>query len=168
MPDDVTITGAEQFQQLAKRCKEMGDEGKGFRKELNAGVQRSTKPVRAEIKANIGRTFPHRGGLSAEMVKTTKLSARSATGTNPGVRIVAKGGHDIYSMDKGELRHPALGTTTRRTLRGKKVPRPRDKWKWVAQRIRDGWFSKPAEQALPAVQAEISRVMDDVAKRIEG
>jgi len=136
---DVRIRGAEQLAALSKRCKAAGEQGKGFRKEVLRGIQRSTKAPKAETTRVAGSELPQRGGLAAEVARA-KLSTRTrSTGKNVGVQIIAKGKY-IRSTDRGFIR----GT----------------------QRVPEGWFTETMQNAAPSVRKEIIDAMESVARQI--
>jgi|GEM_PF-5568492 len=136
---DVTVRGAQQLAALSKRCKAAGEQGKGFRKEMLKGIQRSTKAPKAEATRVAGSELPQRGGLAAEVARA-KLSTRTrSTGKNVGVQIIAKGRY-IRSTDRGVIRK--------------------------TQRVPEGWFTETLQNAAPAVRKEILAAMDTVARQI--
>ncbi len=149
---DLRITGAHQLGDLAKELRRQGEAGKGLRRELYKGIQRSTKPLKADAKASAAANLPHGGGL-ADLVAASKLSTRTrGGGKNVGVRIVATGKkvHDAAATDRGRLRHPTFG-------------RPRS---WVTQQIEPGWFTKPMEAGAGKVRRELLQAMERVARAI--
>ncbi len=148
---DVRITGAEQLAHLARELRRQGEAGKGLRKELYKGIQRSTKPLKVDAKASAAANLPQAGGL-ADLVAASKLSTRTrGGGKNVGVRIVVTGKkvHDVAATDRGRLRHPVFG-------RGK----------WVTQQIEPGWFTKPMEAGAGKVRRELLQAMERVARAI--
>ena len=146
---DLSITGAEKFEKVAKALKQAGD--KELRKELYSAINRATKPMRAEAKKSAERNLPKTGGLN-KRVAQARFSTRRRAGRNPGVQIVAKGMGQLALMDRGRVRHPVYGNRKR----------------WVNQPIPDaeGWFTQPMEEGKLVAQKEIVRTLDDVAKKI--
>lgn len=145
---DFEIRGAEKFEKVAKALKS-GD--KELRKELYAGLNRATKPMRAAAKKSAGDNLPRAGGLNKRVARA-RLSTRRRTGKNAGISIVAKGMDQLALMDRGYVRHPVYG----------------DRGRWVTQPIPDseGWFTKPMEDGKPQAQREIVKSLDDVAKKL--
>lgn len=143
------VRGAEKFERVAKALKQAGD--KDLRKELYAGLNRATKPLRGEAKKSAGANLPRAGGLNKRVARA-RFSTRRRTGKNAGITIVAKGMDQLALMDRGFVRHPVYGNRRR----------------WVVQPIPDaeGWFSKPMEDGKPQAQREIVKSLDDVAKKL--
>jgi hypothetical protein len=99
--------------------------------------------------------LPKRGGLNVWVADGSKIAVRnriSATNT-VGMRIVAtKGNHDLEDMDTGSIKHPVFGN--------RKVT-------WPTQDVYQGWFTKPLNDALPMVQADVVMAMNIIGRRIE-
>jgi hypothetical protein len=141
----IEVAGVEQLELVARRLREVGD--KGLRKELHAGLNRATKPMKAAIRSSAERNLPASGGLN-RLVARSRLSTSTKIGRNPAVRVTgALSGHDLKAMDRGRLRHPVFGN--RRA--------------WVNQKIRPRWFTDAATGEVPAARREIVQVLDDVA-----
>lgn len=148
-PVDVRITGADQLGDLGKRLRSAGEDGKGLRKELYRGINRATKPAKADAKAAAARELPQRGGL-ARLVASSRFSTRTRTGgRNVGVSIVAKG-TAVRTTDRGFLRHPVFG----------------NREVWVTQRVDPGWFTETLQKSAPKVRREVLDAMRDVAEQI--
>lgn len=144
---DLEVRGAEQFQVLAKALRQVGD--KELRRELYAGINRATKPLRGRIKESAAEKLPHRGGL-AKIIAGSKFSTRSSSGRNPGIRIMGRSKHNVGQMDRGRVRHPVFG----------------NKQKWVLQSVPEGWFTEPIKQAAPQIRDELAQSMQDVAEKL--
>lgn len=153
MPVDIVIKGAEDFARVSKDLRAIDD--KLLRQELYRGINRATKPMKDDAKANARRVLPHRGGLG-DFVAKTSLTTRTRGGQNPGVRIVArktkKGGKksDLDRIDRGQVRHPVFGN--------RKV--------WVQQDVTPGWFTKPMERGADPVRRALLDVLDDVKRKV--
>lgn len=151
---DVKVTGAEEFGILARRLKEAG--AKDLRKELYAGINRSVKPLRADVKQAAGEQLP---GRYADIIATTmKISARKrAAGQNPAIYLVGKAktsrgsDRDLGSLNRGRLRHPLFGNRKR----------------WYDQRIRPGFWSGTLTADAPKVRQELVEAIQKVARKIE-
>lgn len=149
---DITVTtrGADKLQRVSAAIRAAGD--KDLDRELKRAMQRGGKPMKAAARWGARKTLPLRGGLS-ERVAESKFSVRTTgAGKRVGVRIVGASGYDLAGMDDGLIRHPVYGN------RGKK---------WVAQRIRPGWFSDAEEAKAPEVRKEIEQAVDDIARKLE-
>lgn len=146
---DFEVRGAEKLGKVAKDLRRLGD--KELSKELYAGLNRATKPMRANAKKSAENNLPRAGGLNKRVARA-RFSTRRRGGKNPGVKIVAKGMDQLALMDKGTVRHPVYGNRGR----------------WVNQPIPDaeGWFTKPMEDGKPEAQREIVKALDAVAKKI--
>lgn len=145
---DVRIRGAQQLGDLSKRLRAAGEDGKGLRRELYRGIQRASKPLRAEAQQAARRELPQRGGLAAE-VGRAKFSTRTRAGRNPGVSIQAKG-EAVRSTDRGFIRHPVFG----------------NREVWVTQQVPPGWFTETMQAGAPRVRREILEAMENVAQQI--
>jgi hypothetical protein len=146
---DLAITGADKFAKVAKALKQAGD--KDLAKEFYSGINRSTKPLRAEARKSAERRLPRAGGLNKRVARA-RFTTRRRTGKNAGVRIVAVGMDQLALMDQGRVRHPVWGNRGR----------------WVNQPIPDaaGWFTEPMEEGAPQVRRELVRSLDAVAKKL--
>lgn len=150
MPVDLRVDGADQLARVAKVLRTTGNAT--LRRELYAGIQRATKPLKAAAKDAARAQLPKRGGLN-EFVAGSKLATRSrGGGRTPGVRITATktGGHDLRAIDNGRLRHPVFGNRAA----------------WVTQSVKPGWFTKTMQDGAPVVRKEIVSVLDDVADQL--
>lgn len=150
MVAEIRITGAESLRALGKDLKAMGEEGKGFRKELLKSMRVGAKPLVEATRASARANLPKKGGLN-EFIATSKIATRnSLAGNKVGTRIVAKkaggskGFHDLEAMDAGSFRHPVHGN--------RKV--------WVQQSVTPGWFTKPLNEAMPKVRASLMEAME--------
>lgn len=110
---DAEVTGLDDLANLAKALRDAGEGGKGLRKEFYAGLNRATKPIRADLNAAVPPTFPEGGGLAALMAKRARFSASTKTGQQTtGVRLVARGkGRRTLqtASQRGTIRHPVFG-----------------------------------------------------------
>ena len=152
MVAEVRITGAEQLRALGRDLKAAGEEGKGLRRKMLAGMRAAGRPLAEKVKESARDNLPKRGGLN-EWAAASRVTVRnSLTGKSVGTRIVVgKRKHDISDMDAGSLRHPVYG----------------NRKKWVGQSIAEGAFSKPLEHSAPEIQAALLAVMEMTARQIE-
>jgi hypothetical protein len=146
---DLTIRGADQLGDLAKALRAAGDGGKGLKRELHRGMNRATKPLRAEAQQAAKTRLPQSGGLAASVAKS-KFSTRILTGRNPGVSIQAKGGSAAATTDRGFVKHPVFGNRSR----------------WVTQSVEGGWFTKTMRGGAPVVRKELVEAIENVADQI--
>lgn len=149
MADDFTVRGLEQFQKLSKDLRSAGD--KDLRRELYRGLNRATKPLKEDAKANARAVLPSRGGL-ADRVARARLSTRAKAGKNPSVRIEAKDAKgrkvDLARLDQGTLRHLVYGRKP-----------------WVQQSVQPGWFTEPMERGVTHVRKEVLAAIEAVARK---
>jgi len=149
----VTVTGTEDLAALTRALRDAGESGKGLRKELYAGLNRATKPIRADMIAAIPASLPSRGGLASEVHRSTKLAtSTTGGGSNVGVRIRARGKHNIRLMNAGTVRHPVFG-------RGA----------WVSQTagVTKGFLDKAFRKSEPKVRDAVLDAIRIVAAQID-
>lgn len=147
MPVDISIEGADELARVGRQLRQVAD--KELRKELLAGLNRATKPLKESAKRSAQTSLPRRGGLAAKVAGSRFATRSRLSGRDPSVRITAKG-MDLRSLDTGSLRHPVFGN--------RKV--------WVTQRVARGWFSKPIESGADEVRREILNVLEDITRRL--
>lgn len=151
---EVRVTGAEQLRALSRDLKAAGSPVKGLRLELLRAMRLAAKPMVDAAKESARENLPHRGGLNEYVADGAKIAARNrvATTNAVGMRIVAtEGGVRLEQMDQGTVRHPVFG----------------NRKKWVSQTIPAGWFTKPLNERLPEVQADVILAMNIIGRRIE-
>lgn len=151
----VKVRGVDQLYALSRALRQAGR--KDLDKELRRGVSRAVRPFGAEVKAEARTGMPsgYAPLLAASLSVRTQWRAAGVT-----VVTTAKGSQDardIEAIDGGTLRHPVFGRRRRRT--GRKNP-------WVAQRVRAGFWTRPAErlqrQIVDEVKAAVVRVTEKV------
>lgn len=151
---DVTLRGSDDVDALVRRIRTHAD-AKAIRKELYAGLNRATKPVREDMKASIGPSLPSRGGLAALVMAKASLTTSATSGRNAGVRIRARHkDYDLKRLNQGRLRHPVFGN--RRV--------------WVQQTagINPGFLDDSFEKQKPEIARGVLRVLDEIARKVEG
>lgn len=152
---DVELRGTADVEALVRRIRTHAD-AKALRKELYAGLNRVTKPVREDMKASIGPSLPSRGGLAALIMAKASLTTSAATGRNAGVRIRARrrDGGDLRRLNEGRLRHPVFG----------------NRGAWVEQTagINPGFLDDSFEKSKPEIARGVQRVLDEIARKVEG
>lgn len=147
---DLQIKGADKLDQVAKALKQAGD--KELKKELYAGLNRATKPLRAAAKKSAEANLPRKGGLNRRVARA-RMSTRRRGGRDPGIKIVAKGLDQLGRIDaRGEVKHPVYGHRDR----------------WVTQDIPEaqGWFTDPMQAGAEDVRKELVKTLDGIAKKI--
>jgi hypothetical protein len=136
---------APELKALSRDLKEAGR--KDLRKELFAGLNRATKPLRAQAKANALATLPSRGGLAAR-VAAANITVR---GGGARVTIVARpsrrgGQFDPARLDAGVVEHPTYGHAPT-----------------VTQSVKPGWFTDPMLAGADEVREELLDAIEVVA-----
>ena len=151
---DFEIRGADDVDALVKRIGSHAD-AKAIRKEMFAGLNRSTKEVRADMKDAIGSALPSRGGLAKSVQSSTRFSTSAKSGRNAGVTIWArsKGATASRANTAGMVRHPVFGGR-----------------RWVTQTagVRKGFLDESFDKQKPEITRDIKRVMEDIGRKVEG
>lgn len=103
---------------------------KDARKKLRAEVRKvltaETKTTRAAIKKSARDNLPKGGGLNRWAAVTPGVKVSLFDGDSARAAIsMKKAGHDLKSLDDGEVRHPLYGNRNR----------------WIGQTIQPGFFS---------------------------
>lgn len=133
--------------------REAGEQGKGLKRELRAGLTRETKQVRADMRKAIAPALPQRGGLAADVQRSTRFTTSISTSSNPSVRIKARGRRSIRRMNAtGTFRHPVFGK--------------RDTWvSQYAPRL-PRFLDKPFEASRPELQQAVLQAVTRVRSTI--
>jgi hypothetical protein len=155
----ITVTGAEGLARLGRALKEAGRND--LRKELLRGVRRASKPMIPAARRAAAESLPHRGGLAADVAGAKWVVRTRLQGQGAGVRITgawtSEGRqHDLSKMDSGLLRHPVWG----HPVHGPGAV-------WVGQAIKPRWFSDAMQALAPEIRGELSKVIDEVSKKLE-
>lgn len=151
---DFEVRGSDDVDALVRRIRTHAD-AKALRKELYAGLNRVTKDVREDMKASIGPSLPSRGGLAALVMAKASLSTSAAGGRSAGVRIRARNkDYDLARLNAGRLRHPVWGN--------------REVWVEQTAGITPGFLDEAFEKKKPEIAREVSRVLDEIARKVEG
>lgn len=154
MSDGFEIRGADDIDALMKRINAHADK-KAIRKELHRGLAKVTPRLRGTLVEAIPAALPTRGGLSAMVAGSTKWRTSVKGGKYAGVTLWARnGGHDIRTLTGSRLRHPVFGN--------------RSAWVTQTAGVEPGVFLTTFEDNKPEVQREILRVLNDIARKVEG
>lgn len=145
----IRVEGGGQFTAVAQRLRANGDAA--LKKEFYSGINRAAKPLIGDVRRSALSILPSRGGLNKRVADSDISTKRRMTGNAAGVRIVAKSGYDIGSINRGRVRHLVYG----------KPP-------WVNQRVPPKFGDTPIEAGAPAVEAGLEYVIDRVSRKIEG
>lgn len=166
MASSVRITGTGQLIELSRRLKAAG--GPRLKANFARRIRRAGEPLHRDMQQTI-RSLPiraeprksgNRGGptrtsrpLRATIAEAVRLSVR--TGANPGARVWVDRAalpSDLKFMPEGmnkpngRIRHPVFG----------------NKRRWVNQWTTPLWWDKTVQKHTPRMQAEVSRVLNDV------
>lgn len=144
------VRGADQFLQLSKALKKMGDGG-AMRKELHKGVKKAARPLIPKAKQEAKSRLPQRGGLAAQIAKEPARTQVRTGSRNFGVRIVIgkkKGG--AWAANRGVIRHPVFG----------------NREVWVEQKVQPGWFDDPMKESAKDIREDIRAAMNDVVDKV--
>jgi hypothetical protein len=160
--------------ELARLAARLREAGRGdLRRQLDSRLRSAARPLVTELKGAI-RSTPVSGarggggrqrarhvnaalptGLRESIAQAVTLSVRS-TGRYGGVRIrvdrqqLPRSQRSLPGhLDTGRWRHPTFGH------------RP-----WVTQTARPGWWTQTVRRRTPGMQAQVRRVLDDIARRI--
>lgn len=169
MPQNIRITGTGQLITLASRLRRAGHEN--IRQSYIRRIRRVAEPLRSDLQDSIrnlaissqGRGSGKRGGatlvtrpLRATIADAIKISVR--TGNEPGARVWLDKGSlppDLRRMpdviNTGRIRHPVFGNRRR----------------WVTQTATPLWWDRPIRDHTDRITREVSRVADDVRRRLE-
>jgi hypothetical protein len=150
---DFEIRGAEDIGALVKRINTHAD-SKALKRELNAGLNRSTKDVRGELSDAIPDVLPESGGLAATFKSATKFNTSAKSGKWAGVTIWGRArGHDVRTLTGRRLRHPLFGN--------------RRYWFNQTAGVNPGALEDRFEDQKRDVQRDVVRVMEEIGRKVE-
>jgi hypothetical protein len=155
---EVEIRGGDEVDALVRRIRTHTDV-KALRKELHSGLNRITKPIRQDMKDSTGEppVLPTSGGLQAQAQARQSVTASIRGGKHAGISIRVKGlkgGIDIGSVHRtGRLRHPVFGS---------------DVWVTQSVGVKPKWMEPVFLGSKPEITRGIQRVLDDIARKVEG
>jgi hypothetical protein len=164
------ILGTGQLLELQRRLRAAGHEN--IRSSMQRRIRRAAEPLRNDLQSTVrglsiqsaGRGAGKRGGpspttrpLRASIAQAIRISVR--TGGNPGARVWLDKGllppdipmGVVNRLNEGRLRHPVFG----------------NKRRWAQQNTTPLWWDKTVRKHTPRMTSEVSRVLDDVRRRIE-
>lgn len=135
---------------IATRMRVQGE--RGAQQEMVRDIRAATQPLIANVRGAAYVSLPKRGGLNEEQ-GNQRITVSVLTGARTaGVRIRT---HTRGSMqtDKGYVRHPVFRTG-----------------KWAQEEIPQatGWWSKTLARDSRAITPVIVKVMNRIARRIQG
>lgn len=147
---DVRMQGVEKIAQLGRDLKAAG--AKDLRREMLRAGREMGKPIKAELSASALAQLPKRGGLAALIAKAKVRVATRLSGRNVGVSFIGRWvGHDLASIDGGEVRHPVKGNRSA----------------WVSQQIPPGYWQKVFDGPAADISREgFLKAVDEVAAKL--
>jgi hypothetical protein len=155
--------GREQLRRVAARLKEAGDEGKGFRRELQKQIREAARPLAAEI-SNVEHLKPYMPDRYAAVLAAdlTVRVANRFSSTSPGVVIRAQAREHkrkVARLDAGTINHPVY-------------PRgPRRDWSWSNYQtggMKPGFFSDACRDATPQIRSKVLQALTETERKITG
>ena len=146
----VEVKGAEAFAALSKRLRR---ESKQLRTDLQRGIRQATIPLGRRARADLAARTPSAGGLRKKVASAPVSVTQRGGGRNVGIRLrLARKGTGLRDLERGRIKHPVYG----------------NRRNWVTQEIPsvEGQWSETIEAGRPKVQAELVKVMTQVARRL--
>jgi hypothetical protein len=165
----IRVTGTGQLLDLSRRLRRAGHEN--IRQSYLRRIRRAAEPLREDLQDTIrhldissqGRAAGKRGGpspttrpLRATIAEAIRISVR--TGGTPGARVWVDRDRlppDLKNMptviNTGRIRHPVFG----------------NKRRWAQQNATPLWWDKTVRAHQERMTREVSRVVDDVRRRLE-
>lgn len=161
------VEGVDRLRLVAAHLRE-GD--KELRRSLSSALTKAARGFKKAVMDEIGPAVPK--GYEPVLAGSLRITQSIRTGGGSlQMDLVGKAkgkgeARDLPTIDAGILRHPVYGRT--RPVRRLSVYRALSlKNPWVAQPIRGGFWSRPAERMGAQVQDEVQKAVDEAAARIE-
>ncbi|WP_098010491.1 hypothetical protein [Streptomyces sp. sk226] len=165
----VQITGTGQLLELSRQLRAVS--GAPVQRNMARRIRRAAEPLHRDMQDTVrnlpltsdARKAGSRGGPSptsrpfrAALAEAVRISVR--TSSSPGARVFVDKGRlprDIsagvlYQLNSGRLRHPVFNNRRR----------------WTNQRTTPMWWERTVREHTPRMTAEVSRVLDDVARQL--
>ncbi|MFJ6566425.1 hypothetical protein ACIQNU_03335 [Streptomyces sp. NPDC091292] len=167
----VRITGTGQLLELQRQLRRAGREN--IRASMQRRIRRAAEPLRDDLQDAIrgldirsrGRGTGKRGGpspttrpLRATIAAAIRISVRTSAGS-AGARVwvdrsllprdIADSGL-LKQINEGRVRHPVFANRSR----------------WAQQNATPLWWDNTVRRGLPRMEREVTRVLDDIQRRI--
>jgi hypothetical protein len=148
----VEVRGVEQLAAVAKAMK---GADKQLKRETYAALNRTVKPLTQAVKDDTGRYLP--GAYAAVVSASLRIRAQRRGGRDPSLSLKAtaktKDGkaREVAALERGKLRHPLWGNRRH----------------WFNQAVRPGFWTEPLKDKAPAVRAQLVKVLDELAAKID-
>lgn len=168
MTRDVRILNTGSLLELQRRLRAAG--GENIRSSMQRRIRRVAEPLKSDLQSTMrglnirseagrgrsGGRSPTTRPLRATIADAIRISVR--TGGNPGATVWIDKGRlplDLKNMPKvinsGRIRHPVFGNRRR----------------WATQWAQPPWWDSVVRQHTPRMEREVTRVLDDVRRRLE-
>jgi hypothetical protein len=152
------VDGQQRFFRIAAELPDLID--RELTKEIRDGFKDPVKQFKTAVDEEIRSVMPARyAGVFGGAFKVRQ----SGTGLDLKLKGSARGkaaNRDSKARDEGSLKHPVFGRH-RRTRRGRKAN------PWVNQRIRPGFWSRPAKDLAADLEKALEPIAEKAAKRVE-
>lgn len=149
---DFEVRGAEDVDHLVRAIRTHASR-KALQKELSSGLNRASKPIRAQMVDVIPNALPRRGGLAAQFQAKTSSRVAAKSGKWAGISVrFSNRGYDVRTLVGKRLRHPVFGNRER----------------WVTQEagVNASVFPKAFEKQKPELLQAVTRVTSEVARKV--
>lgn len=163
MAGSFRIEGADALRAVGRALKEAG-EGKELKKDLARELRTAGKPAAEDMRAELAKALPDRGGVSASLTKRKFSVQTRLTGSGAGVRIATNKKHQYASLeDTGILRHPLFADKDE----------PRSDWLWVAQSVSGAkgaltdTFHEHSAEFVNGVQAALDKTLESLDRALK-
>jgi hypothetical protein len=178
----LSVEGAQQYRDLAKRLRAAGPRGKQFRKKLRYSINEAGQPILQDVRSAVRglQVTSHGGGTAqrrafnvsrARNEKAAERAARRGAGLRHTIasatrlQITAKGVRFVTNSD----RLPPDQRSLPRHLdsaRGWRHPVFGNRSEWVTQKG-GPWFAHTIMKGAPRFRAKIIKAMDETVREIE-
>lgn len=152
---------ASELESVARELRRQAD-GELFR-ELTGAMRRGVEPAQDAVREGLERRHPKRYFAETLAPDLDLKVSVSATGTEPGVSLVARprgqtgtgrgatGRRKLKRLDGGVLEHPLFA----------------DRERWFKQDVEPGFFTGPARAAEPQVMRNLEDALERVADAVD-
>lgn len=155
------MSGAEDFDRLARRLKEAGE--KGLRAELNRALNDSVKPFAKEISA-VEYLKPYMPDRYAEVLArdlgatTVKRSSAATYGVAVKVQGRVHRRRQVRLLNRGLLRHPVFADSD--------IDRRDWEWKTQTGGMVPGFFDDAVKAAAPEIRQQMINAIQAVEQKV--
>jgi hypothetical protein len=138
---------------LSVRCREAGDGG-ALTRELSRKVREALDPLPRAVETGLKPHLPDRyATVLDEDLRFSRRSSDSPAGMRVSVDVTTPGiRRRIRRLDDGILAHPLWGNRKH----------------WYNQPVEPGWFSGPAQDAIPRARDALEQALNTVLEKVAG